>query len=91
MPVGPAHLHGPQTVGAPHGTRVAQPDAPPDSTPIEEEVETSDAARLLERLRQLPDIRQDRVDAIRAKIAEGSYETKEKLDVAVERLLDEIG
>ena len=28
---------------------------------------------------------------IRARIAEGTYETPEKLDVAVERLLDEIG
>ncbi len=91
MPIGPAHLHGPQAVGAPHGTRAVQPDGPPDSAQIHDEVETSDPAQLLEQVRQLPEIRQDRVDAIRAKIAEGSYETKEKLDVAIERLLDEIG
>ena len=39
----------------------------------------------------MPEIRQQRVEAIRAKIAEGTYETEEKLDIAVERLLDEIG
>lgn len=37
------------------------------------------------------DIRFDRVQAIRTAIAEGRYETPEKLDVALERLLDRIG
>jgi negative regulator of flagellin synthesis FlgM len=36
------------------------------------------------------DIRFDRVAAIRTAIAEGSYETPEKLDLALERLLDRI-
>jgi hypothetical protein len=33
----------------------------------------------------------DRVNEIRAQIAAGTYETDEKLDIAVGRLLDEIG
>ena len=37
------------------------------------------------------DIRFDRVNAIRAAIAEGSYETPDKLDLALERLLDRLG
>ncbi len=37
------------------------------------------------------DIRFDRVNAIRAAIADGSYETPEKLDLALERLLDRLG
>jgi len=37
------------------------------------------------------DIRFDRVNAIRAAIADGSYETPEKLDLALDRLLDAIG
>jgi len=37
------------------------------------------------------DIRFDRVQAIRTAIAEGRYETAEKLDIALERLLDRIG
>ncbi|MCY3017309.1 MAG: flagellar biosynthesis anti-sigma factor FlgM [Planctomycetaceae bacterium] len=36
------------------------------------------------------DIRFDRVQSIRTAIAEGSYETPEKLDLALERLLDRI-
>jgi len=37
------------------------------------------------------DIRFDKVNAIRAAIADGSYETPEKLDLALERLLDRLG
>jgi negative regulator of flagellin synthesis FlgM len=37
------------------------------------------------------DIRFDRVNAIRAAIADGSYETPEKLDIALDRLLDRLG
>ena len=36
------------------------------------------------------DIRFDRVQAIRTAIADGSYETPEKLDLALERLLDRL-
>ena len=88
---GPAHLHGAQPIGPPHKSPASQPSSRPDSTPISDEVEISDAARLVEEARQVPEIRQDRVDAIRVQIAQGTYETPEKLDVAVERLLDEIG
>ena len=36
------------------------------------------------------DIRFDRVNAIRAAIADGSYETPDKLDIALDRLLDRL-
>ena len=62
-----------------------------ESPKIQDEVNISDAARLVEQVKQAPDIRQDRVQAIRAQIASGTYETAGKLDVAVNRLLDEIG
>ena len=41
--------------------------------------------------RALPEVRQARVDRIRAEIAAGTYETDEKLEIALGRLLDEIG
>ncbi|MFM9058791.1 MAG: flagellar biosynthesis anti-sigma factor FlgM [Planctomycetaceae bacterium] len=37
------------------------------------------------------DIRFDRVNAIRAAIADGTYETPDKLDAALDRLLDSLG
>jgi negative regulator of flagellin synthesis FlgM len=37
------------------------------------------------------DIRMDKVAALRAAIADGSYETPEKLDIALDRLLERLG
>ena len=88
---GPSHLHGPQPVGPPHSSRVAKSDTATSSGPIQDELQISDAARLVEQVKQAPEIRQDRVDAIRQQIAAGTYETPEKLDIALDRLLDEIG
>ncbi len=88
---GPAHLHGAQQVGAPHAPRIAKPSAPSQAGPIQDELDISDAGQLVEQAKELPEIRQDRVDQIRAQIANGAYETGEKLDVALDRLLDEIG
>lgn len=36
------------------------------------------------------DVRLDRVNSIRSAIADGTYETAEKLDVALDRLLDRL-
>lgn len=88
---GPAHLHGAQPIGPPHSTRPSKPSAAPGSTPIQDELDISDAARLVDQAKQVPEVRQDRIDQIRAEIAAGTYETDEKLDIAVGRLLDEIG
>jgi len=88
---GPTHLHGAQPIGPPHTSRVAQPATPSSAGPIQDELQLSDAALMMERVREMPDVRQDRVEQIRAQIANDTYETPEKLDVALERLLDEIG
>ncbi len=88
---GPTHLHGPQSVAPPHGARAAQRTTRSDAAPISDEVQISDAARLADQINEIPEIRQNRVDDIRARIAAGTYETDEKIDIAVDRLLDEIG
>jgi len=88
---GPAHLHGPQSISPPHTSRLSPPENRPESAPIRDELNISDAAQLADQVHQLPEIRQDRVNAIRAQIAAGTYETQDKLDIAVSRLLDEIG
>jgi len=88
---GLAHLHGPQPINSPHTSRVSKPPAPGQSAPIQDELQISDEALLIEQVKQVPEIRHDRVDAIRAEIAKGTYETDEKIQIALERLLDEIG
>ncbi len=88
---GPSQLHGAQSISAPHGPKAAQPMARPEAAQIADEVNISDAARMAEQVQQLPDVREDRVEAVRQQIAAGTYETSDKLNAAVERLLDEIG
>jgi len=88
---GPAHLHGAQPIGPPHTSRASKPVQPTSPGPIQDELEISDAARLVDQVHEMAQIRQDRVDQIRAQIAAGTYETDEKLQIALGRLLDEIG
>jgi negative regulator of flagellin synthesis FlgM len=88
---GPSQLHGPQSIGSPHGARPAQSMTRSEAPQIADEVDISEAARLVEQIQQMPDIREDRVDAVRQQIADGAYETSDKLNAALERLLDEIG
>jgi anti-sigma28 factor (negative regulator of flagellin synthesis) len=63
----------------------------PEAPQIADEVNISEAAQLVEQVQQLPEMREDRVEAVRQQIAAGTYETGDKLNAAVERLLDEIG
>ena len=65
---GPAHVHGPQAISAPHTTRAASSTSQVESPKIQDEVNISDAARLVEAAKQAPDIRQDRVQSIRARL-----------------------
>ena len=53
-------------------------------------VELSDHARLLDRVLHLPEVRVDLVQRVRQAIADGTYETDEKLAVAVERMLQDL-
>lgn len=92
MQIHGAHVHGPSPIGPPHTSgathRPLEPTAPAQ---IQDELDLSPAALTLEQIRNVPAVRQDRINQIRAQIANGTYETPEKLDIALERLLDEIG
>ena len=87
---GIGQIHGPQSISAPHGPRHAAP-AQPSAGDLHgiDQLDISPEADLVSRVRDLPEIRTDKVAAIRAQIESGVYETDEKLDLAVSRLLDE--
>jgi hypothetical protein len=55
-----------------------------------DEATISRFAHLLDRLRALPEVRQERIERVQREVAAGSYETPEKLDAAVTALLDEL-
>jgi len=84
-------LHGAQSISAPHFNRTAAPAAP-TATPLDttDELHLSPAAEMASRMSEIPDIRWERVNSIKAAIADGTYMTDDKVNVAVERLLDEL-
>jgi negative regulator of flagellin synthesis FlgM len=53
-------------------------------------VEVSEVARWLEEMNRLPAIREDKVAAAKAAIANGTLDTDERLSVAVRRMIDEV-
>jgi len=55
----------------------------------DDQVELSDQAVLLSRLRELPPVRQGLIDQVRTAIERGEYDTPEKLDAALEKMLTE--
>ena len=90
---GPAHLHGAQAINPPHhNTRASRASEAQVSSLAEvDQLDISREADLVSRVHDVPAIRQDRVAEIRSQIESGVYETDDKLDGALERLLDEIG
>jgi negative regulator of flagellin synthesis FlgM len=86
---GPSGVHGAQPISAPHARRVDAPQQTRGAQP-QDEVQISSAADFVSQVQQLPDVRGDRVAAIRAAIADGTYETPAKLDAALDGLLNEI-
>jgi len=89
---GLTQVHGTQNINAPHFNRTTGPATPatPSSINTTDELQLSPAAQMASKLSEIPDIRWDRVNAIKTAIADGTYMTDDKMNVAVDRLLDEI-
>jgi negative regulator of flagellin synthesis FlgM len=88
---GTPHIHGPHGINAPHAPFRGQAAPSTPSARPADRVEISPAAEAAVRAAESGEVRQDLVNRIRAEISGGTYETQEKLDSALSRLLDEIG
>ena len=55
-----------------------------------DQVEISPLGQMLDGISRLPDIRHEKVEEIRRQIVSGSYETPAKMELALDRLLDEL-
>ena len=88
---GPGHIHGPQPIRAPHRLNPTESNPQVGDLQQTDQVDISPEADLVSRVGELPDIRTDRVEDIRAQIEAGTYETDDKLEIALGRLLDELG
>jgi negative regulator of flagellin synthesis FlgM len=87
---GTSQIHSAQPLNAPHRLTPTQSTGSTYSSPGVDQLDISPEADFVAQARDLPEIREDRVAALRAQIQNGTYETADKLDVALSRLLDEI-
>jgi flagellar biosynthesis anti-sigma factor FlgM len=89
----PAALrHAPGVLGPPARANTSNGNSPASNVNRHEadRVELSDRAQLLERLRQLPEVREALVSKVRRQIAEGTYETPQRIESAIKSLIEEI-
>jgi len=56
-----------------------------------DEVEISSAGKMLDNLSRASSLREERIAQIKAAIADGTYDTPEKLELALDRLLQQHG
>jgi negative regulator of flagellin synthesis FlgM len=80
-----------------NGLNMVRPDQRPNETGAkpavskpQDQVEISEAAQMLSRMQE-PEIRMDKVQQVRQAIAQGTYETPEKINVAIDRILKDLG
>ena len=70
------------------------PRAEPKKTDLGPKVgdraEISEAAQLLNKLSEVPEIRMEKIEELKELIATGRYESKEKIEQAVEKLMEEL-
>ncbi len=88
------HVNGIQPTAAPKAIEQVQsanatnPVAQPTS--IADVVEISPAAILAAKVHQLPEVRVDLVKRVKAEIAQGTYETSERIEVATDRIMADL-
>jgi anti-sigma28 factor (negative regulator of flagellin synthesis) len=90
-------VNGPNSIG---NTGPIKPDKQPgniekaaehSSVQPKDEVEISNAGKMLNQLNQSSELHSERLAQIKAEIEAETYETADKLEAAMERLLGEIG
>ncbi len=63
---------------------------PAGQSTLTDKLELSGVSHLLTSLKANSDVRTDKVAAVKAQIEAGTYESDEKLNVAIDRLLDDL-
>jgi len=80
-----------RTIRAATAAYARQPEeqAVPEIRRGTDQVEVSELATYLSKIRQLP-VRQELVDSVREKIARGDYETPDRIDATVDEILKDL-
>lgn len=74
-------------LGQPRPAAGVSPAAKPVSVTPSDEVEISSAGKMMDNLSRTSNLREERLAQIKAAIADGTYDTPEKFDAALERML----
>ncbi len=89
-------------LGSVQGSFPIKPTQPTTSTPpvqkstetkpiaTSDELEISSTGKMLEHLNQSPEVRAERLAQIKAAIDAGKYETPEKLEIALKKMIAEV-
>ena len=88
---GTSQAHGIHGVKGPHSSRSTGSTSRPTSAGPADQLDISPAAEAAASAAESGDIRADLVARVRNEIANGTYETPDKLDAAISRMLDEMG
>ncbi len=86
---GPSGISGPNRI-EPQKISAARAEKTELSAAVGDRAEISETAQLLSRLAEVPDIRMEKVEELRQIISTGRYESLEKIEKAVERLMEEL-
>jgi negative regulator of flagellin synthesis FlgM len=88
------NVHGIQPTGAAGGIEptggVTPTRAMPEAEATFDTVEISTAAKLASKVRDVPEVRAGLVARVKSEIEAGTYETAERLDVTISRLMDDL-
>ncbi len=88
---GPSNVHGAQPINPPHSSKPAPaPGETPLAGGVQDELQISDVGRFIDQVREVPEIRADKVQQLRDALQDGSYDVDAKLDLALDSLLDEL-
>lgn len=68
--------------------QTGKPADAPSLTSPKDELEISDAGKMLDRLSETPDARSERLSQIKQAIDNGDYDTDAKLEAALERMFE---
>jgi len=86
-----SHIRGPQALPPTErgGSNPPTP-APPARLREHDQADISVIARLRAQMASLPDVRQNVIDRVRAEIDAGSYESADKIEAAIDALMEDL-
>ena len=72
-------------------TSVSQPSTASSVVAPRDQLEISSAGKMLDRLSETPEVRAERLAQIKEAIENGAYDTDEKLEAALSKMIDSLG